>query len=158
MLAFYIVDKLRYRWTDRSSVELNIENARFTVGCSHCHRNLKFGNFTLSLGKLCQIIVLKCVPHMQHNYFSSFNQSNHCFLASLLLLLLSLLKLFNDKVITPFVVHSCKATRRGKYVFLTNIETQSVWSGILDSTAWLPSLYQVHVGLNVCKIEESNKL
>ena len=67
-------------------------------------------------------------------------------------------KLSNDKVITPFVVHSCKATRRGKYVFLTNIETQSVWSGILDSIAWLPSLKQVHVGLNVCKIEESNKL
>ena len=67
-------------------------------------------------------------------------------------------KLSNDKVITPFVVHSCKAIRRGKYVFLTNIETQSVWSGILDSTAWLPSLKQVHVSLNVCKIEESNKL
>jgi len=67
-------------------------------------------------------------------------------------------KLSNDKVITPFVAHSCKATRRGKYVFLTNIETQSVLSGILDSTAWLPSLNQVHVGLNVCKIEESNKL
>ena len=92
---------------------------------------------------------------MQHNYFSSFNQSNHCFLA---LLLSAYSKLSNDKVITPFVVHSCKATRRCKYVFLTNIETQSVWSGILDSTAWLPSLKQVHVGLNVCKIEESNKL
>ena len=39
-------------------------------------------------------------------------------------------KLSDDKVITPFVAHSCKATRRGKYVFLTNIETQSVLSGI----------------------------
>ena len=27
-------------------------------------------------------IVLKCVPHVQHDYFSSFNQSDHCFLAS----------------------------------------------------------------------------
>ena len=33
---------------------------------------LKFGKFTLSFGRL------KCV---QHDYFSSFNQSDHCFLA-----------------------------------------------------------------------------
>ena len=26
-------------------------------------------------------IVLKCVPHVQHDYFSSFNQLYHCFLA-----------------------------------------------------------------------------
>ena len=42
------------------------------------------GNFTLSSGRLRQIIGLKCVPHVQHDYFSSFNQSDHCFLASLL--------------------------------------------------------------------------
>ena len=29
-------DKLRYRWTGRSIVELNIENERFTVVCSRC--------------------------------------------------------------------------------------------------------------------------
>ena len=29
---FYIVHKLRYRWTGRSTVELNVENERFTVG------------------------------------------------------------------------------------------------------------------------------
>ena len=28
-----------------------------------------------------QRIVLKCVPHVQHDYFSSFNQSDHRFLA-----------------------------------------------------------------------------
>ena len=39
----------------------------------------------LSFGKLRQRIVLKCVPHVQHDYFSSFNQSHHCFLASSLL-------------------------------------------------------------------------
>ena len=43
---------------------------------------------------------------------------------------------------------------QGKYVFLTNIETQSVLSGILDSTAWLPSLKQVHVGLNGAKLKK----
>ena len=34
-----------------------------------------------------------CVPHVQHDYFSSFNQSDHCFLASSLALPPSLLKL-----------------------------------------------------------------
>lgn len=27
LLAFYMVDKLRYKWTDRSAVELNVENS-----------------------------------------------------------------------------------------------------------------------------------
>jgi len=82
LLAVYLVDKLLYRWTDRSAVELNLEDERFIVGCSWCRENLNFGNFTLSFGRLRHRIVLKCVPHVQHDYFSSFNQSDHCFLAS----------------------------------------------------------------------------
>ena len=39
----------------------------------------------MSFGRLHQRIVLKCVPHVQHDYFSSFNQSDHCFLDSSLL-------------------------------------------------------------------------
>ena len=39
--------------------------------------------------------MLKCVPRVQHDYFSSFNQSNHCFLALSLPLPPSLLKLSN---------------------------------------------------------------
>ena len=49
--------------------------------------------FKLSFGWLRQRIVLKCVPHVQHDYFSSFNQSDHCFLVSSLPLPPSLLKL-----------------------------------------------------------------
>ena len=29
-------------------------------------------------------MLLTCVPHVQHDYFSSFNESDHCFLSSLL--------------------------------------------------------------------------
>ena len=36
---------------------------------------------------------LKCVSHEQHDYCSSFNQSDHCFLVSLLPMPSSLLKL-----------------------------------------------------------------
>ena len=46
----------------------------------------------MSFGRLRQRIGLKCVPHVQHDYFSSFNQSEHCFLASSLPLPSSLLK------------------------------------------------------------------
>ena len=42
--------------------------------------------FTLPFGRLRQRIVLKYVLHVQHDYFSSFKQSDYCFLASPLLL------------------------------------------------------------------------
>ena len=41
---------------------------------------------------------LKCVPHVQHDYFSPFNQSDHCFLA-LSLPLKSLLKLLIQLIV-----------------------------------------------------------
>ena len=60
----------------------SIEDGRFTAACSRCRLNLKFENLALSFGRLRQGIVLKCMPHVQHDYFSSFNQSDHCFLTS----------------------------------------------------------------------------
>ena len=48
---------------------------------SPCRQNLKYENFTSSFARLRQNIAPKSVPHMQHDYFSSFNQSNHGFLA-----------------------------------------------------------------------------
>ena len=45
-------------------------------------KNLKFGNLTLLFGRLRQRILLNCVPHVQHDDFALFNQSDHCFLAS----------------------------------------------------------------------------
>ena len=46
-------------------------------------------------GKLRQRFLLKCVPHVQHDYFPSFNQSDHCFIVQSLPWPLSLLKLSN---------------------------------------------------------------
>ena len=34
-------------------LKLNVENKRLAVLCSHWHKNLKFGNFLLSFGRLC---------------------------------------------------------------------------------------------------------
>ena len=46
--------------------------------------NLEISRF-YRFGRLRQRIVLKCVLHVLHDYFSSFNQSDHCFVASSLL-------------------------------------------------------------------------
>ena len=40
--------------------------------------------YTMSFGRLSHRIVLKRMLHVQHDYFSSFIQSDHCFLALLL--------------------------------------------------------------------------
>ena len=52
-----------------SAVVLNIENEKFTVVCSPCRQNLKFGNFNFSFDRLYQIILLNCVPQVQQDYF-----------------------------------------------------------------------------------------
>ena len=74
-------------------VEAPFEVKLVTIVFSRCCQNLKFGNFTLSFGRLRQRVVLKSVPHVQHDYFSSFDQSDHCLLSSLLPLPSSLHKL-----------------------------------------------------------------
>jgi len=58
------------------SLMLKLPNKRFTAAGFGCRPNLKYGNFTLSFGGLRQKIAPKSVPHVQHDYFSSFNQSN----------------------------------------------------------------------------------
>ena len=45
------------------------------LALSRCRQNIKYENFTSS----CQNITPKSVPHVQQDYFSSFNQSNHWF-------------------------------------------------------------------------------
>ena len=59
------------------------------LSCVHVVvKTLNLEILTLSFSRLSQRILLKCV---QHDYFSSFNQSGHCFLALSLPLPLSVL-------------------------------------------------------------------
>ena len=48
----------------------------FSATSSGCLQNLKYENSTSSFGRLRQNIARKSVPHVQYDYFSSFNQSN----------------------------------------------------------------------------------
>ena len=90
-LASFIVDRASWNCTGRGDVEVSVVNGRFTLVCLRCR--YKFGHLTLSFGGLRQKIILKYVPHVQHDFYYSFNQSDQCFLASSLPLPSSLLKL-----------------------------------------------------------------
>ena len=48
LLAFYIVVKVGYKWTGGSTVEVSIEDERFTVVCSRCLKTL-----TLEISGCC---------------------------------------------------------------------------------------------------------
>ena len=65
---------------------------RYSACGSRCCQNFKYEIFTSSFGRLRQQIAPKSVPHVQHDYFSSFNQSNHWFVALSLTLQSSNLK------------------------------------------------------------------
>ena len=60
------------------------KNERFTAALARCRQNLKYENLTSSFSGLLPKIAPKSVPH--DNYLSSFNQSNHWFVALTLLL------------------------------------------------------------------------
>ena len=81
MLAFDIVDQFRSLWTSGNVVEFNIENERLSGGVDVVVKTLSLEISRCRLRRLCQRILIKWVPHVQHDYFSSFNQSEHCFLA-----------------------------------------------------------------------------
>ena len=60
-----------------SGFHVKAKSERFTAASLRCRQNLKYENFTSSFGRLRQNIAPKSVPHVQHDYFSLFNQSNH---------------------------------------------------------------------------------
>ena len=74
------------------------KSERFTTASSRCRQNIKYVNFTLSFSRLRQNIAPKSVPHAQHDYFSSFNQSNLNLMALSLTLPSSNLKLPNSEL------------------------------------------------------------
>ena len=61
-----------------NGVSVKAENERFSAAGSRCCQKNQIGeNFKSSSGRLRQKIAQKSVPHVQHDYFSLFNQSNY---------------------------------------------------------------------------------
>ena len=93
LITLYKIVGVHFRLLATNGFHVNAKNERFTVASLRCRQNLKYENFTSSFGRLRQNIASKSVPHVQHDYFSSFNQSNHWFVALSLTLSSSNVKL-----------------------------------------------------------------
>ena len=76
-VMLYKISKVHFHLLGMTGFHLKTGNERFTAAYSYCPQNLKYKLFTSSFGGLHQKIAPESVPHMQHDYFSSFNQSNH---------------------------------------------------------------------------------
>ena len=76
LITLYKIGELHFSLLGTNGFHVKAKSERFSATSSRCGQNLKYENFTSSFGRLHQNIALKSVPHVQHDYFSSFNQSN----------------------------------------------------------------------------------
>jgi len=79
--TLYKIGGVHFRLLATNGFKLKAKTERFTAVSSRCRQDLKYESFMLSFARLRQNIAPKSVPHMLHHYFSSFNQSNHWFVA-----------------------------------------------------------------------------
>ena len=77
LITLYKIGELHVCLLDTNGFHVKTKSERFAAASSRCRQNLKYENFMSSFGRLRQNIAPKSVPHVLHDYFSSFNQSNH---------------------------------------------------------------------------------
>ena len=77
LVTLYKIGEVYFRLLGTNGFHVKAANKRFIAAGSLSRQNLKYKNFTSSFGRLRQKIAPKSVPHVKHDYFSSFNQSNH---------------------------------------------------------------------------------
>ena len=75
LVTLYKIGGVHFRLLGTNGFYVKAKNDRFTAASSRCRQNLKYENFTSSFARLRQNISPKSVPHVPHDYFSSFNQS-----------------------------------------------------------------------------------
>ena len=90
-------------------IKIELCDLQFSVGSS-CHHNSKCGHFTLMFCRGRHGIALKINTHVQHAYFSSFNQWKSSFAALSLPFPLSMLKPLNIKY-ENFTLKNCTKKR-----------------------------------------------
>ena len=66
--------EVHFRLLGANGYHVKAKIERFTAAGSLCRQNLKYENITSLFGRR-QKISPKSVPHVQHDYFSSFKQS-----------------------------------------------------------------------------------
>ena len=72
----YKTGDVHFRMFGVNGFRAEATHKRFTAAGSHC-QNLENENFASSFDRQRQKIAPKSVPHVQHDYFSSFSQSHH---------------------------------------------------------------------------------
>ena len=72
----YKTGKVHFCLLGTNDFHVKAKNERFTAAGLRCCQNLKYENFTLLFGGQHQKIVAKSVLHVQHDYFSVFDQLN----------------------------------------------------------------------------------
>ena len=77
LITLHKIGEVHFRLLGTDGFHVKAKNERFTNASPRCRHNLKYENFTLSFGRLRQNIAPKSVLHMQHDYLSLFNSSNH---------------------------------------------------------------------------------
>ena len=96
LVTLYKIGEVYSRLLGTNGFHAKARNERFTAASSRCRQNLKDENFTSSFARLRKNNAPQSVLHLQHEYFSPFNQSNYWFLALSLTLLPSNLELAID--------------------------------------------------------------
>ena len=79
LVTLYKISQVHFRLLGRNGVLVKAENEGFTTAVSRCRQNLA----DRPRPKTAPI----SVPQVGHDDFLSFNQSNHCFVFFLLLIL-----------------------------------------------------------------------
>ena len=77
LVTLYKIGEVRFRLLGTNRFHVKANNGRLTAAGSRCRENFKNKNLMSSFGRVRQNITPKSVPHVQHDYFSSFNQSKH---------------------------------------------------------------------------------
>ena len=77
LFMLYKASEVHFRLLGTNGFHAKAKNEKFTAESSPRSQNLKNENFMTSTGRLRQEIAPKSVPDTHHDYFSSFNQSNH---------------------------------------------------------------------------------
>ena len=131
-----------------NGVHAKAKNERFNAASLRCRQNLKNENFVSSCGRLRQKIAPKSVPHVQHDYFSSFNQWNHWFVMLSLSLPSSFLKLSSYNVITiqraPW--NNCYAkVNKSRNVFLCLLELISCCYFLSQAFVYISQTEYLHL-------------
>ena len=137
-VSFYLIGTIGFH--------VETKNEIFAAGGSCCRQKLKCWNFRLSCGRLRQEIAPKSVPHVQHDYFSSFNQWNHWFV--MLSLPSSFLKLSSYNVITiqraPW--NNCYAkVNKSRKVFLCPLELISCCYFLSQAFVYISQTEYLHL-------------